>query len=105
MLLGFISLTLLVVENDLAKICLNNDPFWDSWGGVRCSEHSTPATDSTDNCPDGQRAFLDIRAMHQVHVLIFVVAIIHVTCVPSPFSYSFFVGMAYPSSPLHGPVR
>lgn len=79
MLLGFISLTLLVVENDLAKICLNNDPFWDSWGGVRCSEHSTPATDSTDNCPDGQRAFLDIRAMHQVHVLIFVVAIIHVT--------------------------
>lgn len=133
MLLGFISLMLLVVEEYIADICIADDPFWK---GIKCEAHvqghgnapapapayaaapksglSPPSYDSTytpsygrrllestgssrrllestgssrrlladgpsHDCSDGKAPILEINAMHQVHLLIFLIACFHVT--------------------------
>ena len=115
MLLGFISLLLVVIQEDLAAICISNE----LWVGIKCPGHVmvTPGTGpipgyvygpeghsasseshgpveappppphrrsgseaaSTQLCPVGKSSFLEVAAMHQIHILIFIVAITHIT--------------------------
>jgi mlo protein len=101
MLLGFISLMLLVIEEYIADICIADDPWWT---GIKCPCHmqghdedkpaecragkyepSSPgrrllAGDGpSHDCSPGTAPIIEINAMHQVHLLIFLIAVFHVT--------------------------
>ncbi|XP_051118253.1 MLO-like protein 1 [Andrographis paniculata] len=93
MLLGFISLLLTVLQNAIAKICIPKH-FYDHW--LPCNKHTAKtavshfsfpvgrrllaaASDSAGYCDaKGKAPLLSLKALHDLHIFIFVLAVSHV---------------------------
>ena len=74
MLMGFISLVLVAIEDQLVSICIPVD----AMVGVPCFfDPSSKVYNSTldvgkHQCEDGYTSFLDVSAIHHIHILIFI---------------------------------
>ena len=64
MLLGFISLSLIALQEPLLKICVS--------GG------SSSAEQYTHDCGEGKKPFWSATTIHQTHIFIFILAVTHV---------------------------
>jgi len=73
MLLGFISLSLIALQEPLLKICVSGE--------------SLSADQYTHDCGDGKKPFWSATTIHQTHIFIFILAVTHVAYI----SLSMFV--------------
>ena len=64
MLLGFISLSLIALQEPLLKICVSGE--------------SSSAEQYTHDCGEGKKPFWSATTIHQTHVFIFILAVTHV---------------------------
>lgn len=82
LLVGFLSLLLLASEDKLLTICMGAYTFN---GGVAChasddsGSHRLLAAAGDTGCPEGQQPFVSAAALHQTHILIFLMAACHIT--------------------------
>jgi mlo protein len=80
MLLGFISLVLVLLQDRILAVCVPQcGAIWGS-----CSEDSGNATDDSRRmlaaaapieCGEGEEQFISLTALHQIHIFIFVLAV------------------------------
>ncbi|XP_052195679.1 MLO-like protein 10 [Diospyros lotus] len=91
MILGFISLLLTFGQTYIAKICI---PIKVADSMLPCPskrseseehqrrllwyEHRILATESSSNCKKGQEPLITVKGLHQLHILIFFLAVFHV---------------------------
>ena len=73
MLLGFISLSLIALQEPLLKICVSGE--------------SSSAEQYTHDCGEGKKPFWSATTIHQTHIFIFILAVTHVAYI----SLSMFV--------------
>lgn len=81
MLVGFISLALTMGQNKVAGICV---PVRWSEIMLLCEKPNATArrlaatTSSTSNCTEGKVPFIPLEGLHQLHILVFVLAVVHI---------------------------
>ncbi|KAI9177708.1 hypothetical protein LWI28_018346 [Acer negundo] len=87
MLLGFISLLLTVFQDAISHICI---PSYLASHMLPCNKETVSHTNDfvrrqllssdsgSDHCSKGKVPFLSLEAMHQLHIFIFVLAVVHV---------------------------
>ncbi|XAR73667.1 hypothetical protein NMG60_11007713 [Bertholletia excelsa] len=93
MILGFISLILTFGQNYIAKICISTKVAGTMWPCPKIDseksadehrrrllwyEHRILAADSASTCADGKVPLISSNGLHQIHILIFFLAIFHV---------------------------
>ncbi|XP_042004917.1 MLO-like protein 13 [Salvia splendens] len=89
MLLGFISLLLTVFQGPISKICMPQHlsnimlpckmaPKEQEASHFSIHQRRLLAEESPPNCPKGQTQFLSLEALHQLHIFIFVMAVVYV---------------------------
>ncbi|KAI5601115.1 hypothetical protein BDE02_01G070200 [Populus trichocarpa] len=95
MLLGFISLLLTVTQNTISRICIppqlaitmlpckretessNHEKIYNQ--AINNRRHLLSATNSAERCArEGKVPLVSVEALHQLHIFIFVLAIVHV---------------------------
>ncbi|XP_021747609.1 MLO-like protein 15 [Chenopodium quinoa] len=93
-LLGFVSLLLAVFQDDIANKCIS-DHLTEKWIPCRDDKSTSKATshlqisnggrhllaaEDISSCPSGKVSFVSIGVLHELHILIFILAIVHVAC-------------------------
>jgi len=73
MLLGFISLSLIALQEPLLKICTK-----ESVSSISSGYVDDPAEKYTHSCPVGEKPFWSATTIHQTHIFIFILAVTHV---------------------------
>eukprot|EP01023_Acetabularia_acetabulum_P005608 TRINITY_DN122_c0_g1_i3.p1 TRINITY_DN122_c0_g1~~TRINITY_DN122_c0_g1_i3.p1 ORF type:complete len:575 (-),score=94.77 TRINITY_DN122_c0_g1_i3:1508-3232(-) len=76
--LGLITLLLLVFQDQIVKICIDGDSAKDGYyGNDAAKNRKLLAGAGNYECPKGQESFWSITALHEIHILIFLIAIVH----------------------------
>eukprot|EP01023_Acetabularia_acetabulum_P017880 TRINITY_DN1899_c1_g1_i1.p1 TRINITY_DN1899_c1_g1~~TRINITY_DN1899_c1_g1_i1.p1 ORF type:complete len:642 (-),score=69.84 TRINITY_DN1899_c1_g1_i1:3023-4948(-) len=73
--LGLITLLLLVFQDQIVKMCIDGNSSKDDYYGSK--DRKLLAGGDYYECPKGQESFWSITALHEIHILIFLIAIVH----------------------------
>lgn len=98
MLMGFISLTITILQDPVSRICVR-ESVYNKWtpcdiskrpvkaAAPSANEAEAPAsrrrllaTESTNTCKAGYEPFISAETIHQLHIFIVVMALVHVVC-------------------------
>lgn len=93
MLMGFISLTITILQDPVSKLCVPSSAF-NKWTPCELSERPTDViappssehsrrllaseTSTTNTCKEGYEPFVSPNIIHQLHIFVVVLALVHV---------------------------
>eukprot|EP01025_Chloroclados_australasicus_P037846 TRINITY_DN386_c1_g1_i13.p1 TRINITY_DN386_c1_g1~~TRINITY_DN386_c1_g1_i13.p1 ORF type:complete len:615 (+),score=37.89 TRINITY_DN386_c1_g1_i13:129-1847(+) len=75
--LGLITLILIVCQDQLIKICIDGDSGSSDYDKYTTKNRKLLAGYSDFKCPKGQESLWSITALHEIHILIFIIAVVH----------------------------
>eukprot|EP01023_Acetabularia_acetabulum_P017317 TRINITY_DN1862_c0_g1_i10.p1 TRINITY_DN1862_c0_g1~~TRINITY_DN1862_c0_g1_i10.p1 ORF type:complete len:641 (-),score=110.36 TRINITY_DN1862_c0_g1_i10:2695-4617(-) len=82
--LGLITLLLIVLQDQIVKMCIDSDDAYsssypyDTYGSEYKNRKMLAAGDAYE-CPKGKESFWSLTVLHEIHILIFLIAVVHLT--------------------------
>eukprot|EP01023_Acetabularia_acetabulum_P006120 TRINITY_DN12554_c0_g1_i11.p1 TRINITY_DN12554_c0_g1~~TRINITY_DN12554_c0_g1_i11.p1 ORF type:complete len:653 (-),score=135.65 TRINITY_DN12554_c0_g1_i11:726-2684(-) len=75
--LGLITLLLITLQDQIVKLCIDGGDDTYSQGYPTTNRKLLAGTGDSFKCPEGKEQFWSITALHEIHILIFLIAIVH----------------------------